>query len=81
MENRGASRRSIKKILNICINRVLDKHFPNFTIDYRVRTKKNPKVFYDSSASFGRTAKLKIPEYAPRSEVFFGNIFEVAQLL
>ena len=43
--------------------------------------KKQQKVFYDSLASFGRTAKLKIPEYAPWSEVFFGNIFEVAQLL
>ena len=43
--------------------------------------KKPPKVFADISASFGRTVKLKIPEYTPMSEVFFGEIFEVAQLL
>ena len=48
---------------------------------YREGKKKQPKVFYDISASFGRTAKLKILEYAPKSELFFGKIFEVAQLL
>ena len=43
--------------------------------------KKESKFFDDISTSFGRTAKLKIPEYAPMSHVFFGKIFEVAQLL
>ena len=48
---------------------------------YREGTKKNPKVFKDISASFGRTAELKILEDTGISYVFFGNIFEVAQLL
>ena len=43
--------------------------------------KKGQKVFEDISASFGRTAELKSPEYAPMSKVFFGKIFEVVQLL
>ena len=46
-----------------------------------MREKKNQKVFEDILASFGRTAKLKIPEDATMSEVFCGKIFEVAQLL